>query len=102
MTDSELREEFIRMEERQDGSLVVLIQLIEWQGPHSPMGRWIVWKEIPIQPSAVERESLAQEAIKDERYFGLCEECYERNPRGWMHSARLCQTCAERNHGVHH
>lgn len=40
------------------------------------------------------------ELLSNEQYFRICNECGERNPCGWMHSQLICQSWAERNHGV--
>jgi hypothetical protein len=100
MTEDELRHEFVRLEEGADGDLQVLVKVIDWPQTHTPSADWVVWKGVPAPAAGSDRESLAREALRDERYFGICKECGERNPRRWMHSAGLCQRCAGENHGV--
>jgi hypothetical protein len=100
MHEDELREEFVRLEERPDGRCDVLIQVIHWPHPHTPSAEWVLWKRLHEPGSGTEREVIARQALKDERFFGTCKECGERNPKGWMHSASLCQGCAQGNHGV--
>ncbi len=38
--------------------------------------------------------------LLNKEHFSRCEECGQLKPRGWMHDGNICQSCAERNHGV--
>jgi formylmethanofuran dehydrogenase subunit E len=38
--------------------------------------------------------------LRKKQFFGRCQECGELNPSGWMHDSKICQHCAETNHGV--
>lgn len=37
---------------------------------------------------------------KRRKTFGCCDECGKTNPPEWMHGKGLCQSCAEKNHGI--
>ena len=94
-----LVDEFTRITSSPDG-FIVGVRLIEWSGPHTPVDRWIDLPE--LWRSLAEAEAARDTAIGDPRYFGTCERCGERQPRGWMHDRRTCQPCAERHLGVVH
>ena len=50
--------------------------------------------------SEAEIESETVGVVEDDGYFLVCSECEERTPRRYMHDGRICQGCAEANHGV--
>ena len=100
MNDSDLANEFIR-QEAVGQSVHVLVRLIEWHGgPANPTSRWKLIAKINIADAESKLGPAIRRVLDDRRYFGRCEECGERNPAGWMHSEKLCQSCAEANHGV--
>ena len=101
MKDSELLKEFIRVEKTAHG-VQLLVCMIAWDGPHTPVSTWLVVKNLPGGASEAETQLAATDALEDPRYFSRCVECSERKPVGWMHDDDTCQGCAERNHGVVH
>jgi hypothetical protein len=99
MNDIELLKEFIRIEKTQN-EVQILVHEIRWQGPHTPIHTWVVGKSLPATASEAEIEKATASILEDHRYFRACLECGERKPLGWMNDARICQRCAEVNHGV--
>ena len=99
MTDRELRKEFIRIEKTQT-EVQIRVHEIRWQAPDSPIHTWTVRKSLPAKASESEIENATVGILRDDRYFRACLECGERKPLGWMLNQRLCQECAQANHGV--
>jgi hypothetical protein len=97
----DLTSEFVRAERSRD-SIRVLAASIQWAGAESPRQSWEVFAELPIDASKREVDQALAMARQSARHFGKCDWCGTRQPRGWMHSARTCQSCAERWLGVVH
>lgn len=100
MDDEALCRDFVRIHRVSHEQTDVLVRVIDWPVPHEPVSSWETWKSMDGQPSRADLDSAFAEILSDARYFGTCAECGERNPKGWMHSKKLCQRCAERNHGI--
>jgi len=96
-----LREDFIQID-KTGGKTQIHVCTITWEGPHSPVSRWVLAGEFGEEVGADEVEKAVTDLLSDRQYFRVCRECKERNPIGWMHDKRICQGCAERNHGVVH
>ena len=99
MTDRELRKEFIRIE-KTPNEVQIFVREIRWEGPHTPSHTWAVGKRLPATASDAEIEEATVRILEDDGYFRVCNECGERKPVGWMLNERLCQECAQANHGV--
>lgn len=99
MNDSEFRKEFILVEKTKLG-VQILVCKIEWNGPHTPTSKWMVAKKLPKGATEVTIESAIVSILGDSRFFQVCAECDERNPVDLMHDERICQGCAEANHGA--
>ena len=98
MTDSKLIKEFITVEKSESG-VHLLVRSIDWEG-HTPFS---IWEEAISLPTTVSDEDIQSGSVRildDPAYFRICTECNERKPNGWMHGYKICQSCAERNHGV--
>jgi hypothetical protein len=93
-------EEFVRFDNVSERHTDFLVQVITWSSPHTPVSAWETWKTLDHRPGQSERDSLLSHVLADPKYFGICAECGERGPLGWMHSAEVCQGCAQKNHGV--
>jgi hypothetical protein len=100
MNDTELLKEFIRIQKTRN-EVQILVHEIRWQGPHTPIHTWVVGKSLPATASEAEIENAAADILQDHRYFRTCPECREKKPSGW-NDGRICQRCAEVNHGVVH
>ena len=83
-----------------DGEVTVLVYTIKWLTPYRPRSQWVVARRRSSLDSEAEARVLVEEVLRDPALFGTCEECGDHNPRGWMHSAILCQGCALTGHGV--
>ncbi len=101
MNDRELLEEFIRVE-RDANQVRIFVREIHWDGPYTPLSTWVIEGDLPATATKAEANAAATDVLEDVRYFLVCRECEQRNPVGWMHNARICQACAEPNHGVVH
>jgi len=99
MDDTGFIREFISVE-RSQGDVVIRVCQIEWPAPHSPVSKWTTAKRLGANASEEEIDLAVQGLLEDGRYFRVCVECDEPNPTGHMHDDRICQSCAERNHGV--
>ena len=99
MTDRELLKEFIRIE-KTGKEVQILVRKIRWEGPHTPIHKWVVGKSLPDTTSESEIENAVARIVEDPRYFLTCHECGERKPHGWMLNEGLCQECAQTKHGV--
>jgi len=100
MTDQDLIAEFIRTAPQADGSTLVEVCTISWPLPHEPESTWITAAELPSGASQDRVDKAVRKLLKDRHYFRVCQDCNERNPVGWMHDSKICQTCAEQHHGV--
>jgi len=101
MNDRELHDEFVRIE-RTDDRVRILVREIHWDGPHTPVSTWANADDLPATATETEASAAAARVLEDARYFRVCGECEQRKPVGWMHNGRICQGCAEQNHGVVH
>jgi len=99
MKDTDLRKEFIRIDKTGSG-VEVHVCTISWEGSHTPVSKWVRGQELRREASKAEIDKAVALLLEDTQYFRVCRECDERNPIGWMHDERICQGCAERNHGV--
>jgi hypothetical protein len=99
MTREDLVNEFIRVEAR-PGGLNVRVRKITWKGPHSPVSEWVLARAVNGEINEVALKELLDEILRDSKFFRVCGECGERKPLAWMHDKRICQGCAESNHGV--
>jgi len=99
MSDTDLRKEFIRIDETA-ARVQILVRRISWDGPATPVSDWVVGRELPEGATETEVEEALTLLLENSEYFRECAECRERNPVGWMHDERICQGCAQRNHGV--
>lgn len=99
MTDDDLVAEYTRAEERPPG-IALEVRVIHWDGPHAARSEWIPAVMLPPGASPTAIREARHSLIRDKRWFRICRECHERNPIGHMNDSRICQGCAEGNHGV--
>ena len=98
MTDSELLEEFVRVE-RTDTEVRILVHEIRWDGPHTPIHTWEIAKCLPATASKAMIDRVVADLLRDDEYFRVCPECAARKPFGW-NDGSVCQQCAQEHHGV--
>jgi len=99
MTDNELRRDFIRMSERRH-NVEILVRVISWGNPYTSVSNWVVGATIENPASDNQVDEAIKKLVRRRKFFGVCNECGEREPRGYMHTATLCQKCAVNNHGI--
>ncbi len=101
MTAQEIAKEFIRVTYRRN-SIEFRVKDIFRDGPAHPYSTWELSSRIdgPISEKQITDE--IERILHNKRHFRTCEECGDLNPIGWMNDERICQSCAERNHGVVH
>lgn len=76
---------------------------IKWVGPHSPAPSSRFKERVQWQEEGHDWAALIQSAQETQREtFEVCQYCGQQNPRGWMHSKTVCQSCAERELGIVH
>ena len=95
----DLIRDFIR-QERVGNSIRLSVCQILWKGSHEPRSHWRQVMTLPAETDAAAMIKAIDAILHDGRYFGVCKECNERLPAGWMLSNRLCHRCASTNHGV--
>jgi hypothetical protein len=99
MTDEEIKRQFIRISP--SGNRLE-VETISWDGPHTPTSAWVDFGPIPKNADTVEIDAVMETALANTRFFRRCETCKMLKPLGWMHDAKICQGCAERDLGVVH
>ena len=101
MTEADLINEFTATRHTPQG-FALRVRRISWPLPSRPISRWHTVSVLPESTSASALMEQRRRLLDDSRYFAVCSECNERNPVGWMRGDGICQSCAERNHGVVH
>lgn len=96
---SELVKKFIRIK-KTNQQIQILVCMISWSGPHSPVSQWECAAELPATATDSDIENAIKQTLEDQSYFKICVECNESNIVGHMHDGRICQGCAQKNHGV--
>ena len=97
--DAQIIKEFIKVE-KTDVYVKILVKHISWSGPHEPHSEWMEEDTLPGKVSQSEIQDAVKRVLENGRHFGVCQECGERNPTGWMHNDRICQGCAQANYGI--
>lgn len=98
MNDLQLMEEFMQTA-TVDGTVVVLIKVISWDGPSTPLTHWTEGCVLSKNPTESEIQDAKRRLLDDNRFFRTCPECEIRKPIGWMMEL-YCQSCGEKNHGI--
>jgi hypothetical protein len=99
MTDTELLDEFTKAQRSEIG-VAIRVCRITWPHPHKPKSRWETAFMLSANSNDQEIHLARMKLLKEKNYFGVCSECHERKPKGWMHEDGLCQACASDNHDV--
>jgi hypothetical protein len=86
--------------------VTIALPVVSWPSPHrTSLGAESEVIFAPDRDEALaDRLAPAIERVIATRLasFTPCAECQSVNPPEWMHDRRICQGCAERNHGVVH
>jgi hypothetical protein len=85
---------------RSDNTIEIQVEMIEWPHPHTPTSSWHTIDKLDKFTSQEVIDEIVEKTLSDKRYFKVCNECNERNPVGHMHDNKICQSCAENNHGI--
>ena len=101
MNATQLSRRFIRVRDSGEHKTIQVLR-ITWYEPSRPTSYWRTVVRLPPSASATAVVKARRALLKNPKHFGVCAECGERNPQGWMHDEALCQSCAEANHGVVH
>ena len=75
-----------------------------WDGPHTPIKTSRLWQRLALddlKESQLPR-LMAEAQTQQQQSFCDCKYCGQRNPKSWMHSPDVCQSCAEKELGVVH
>jgi hypothetical protein len=99
MTEEEIIKEFVSIEEI-EGEVVLSVRIIEWDGPHAPISHSVEVRRFAGHAGDDITKKAIKAVLRKKQFFGRCQECGELNPSGWMHDSKICQHCAETNHGV--
>jgi hypothetical protein len=99
MTKEELIEEFITVHRLED-RIEIWVETIGWNGPHTPVPDQELGNTLKAESSESEVVEAIAVLLKNPDFFGLCKECEEYNPAGWMVYDDVCQSCGTENHGI--
>lgn len=102
INDDDILKTFTRVETIDD-AIVLSVECVQWSGSHTPQGRWIAIKRLPLKASAAEVERERRRLLLRRRYFRICSACRTRNPLGWMFGDEdICDACAQKKYGFVH
>lgn len=102
MTEEEIIKEFVSIEQV-DVEVVLSVCVIDWRGrSYNPVSYFVEVDRFQGDVSSEETRKVVKTLLRRKKYFRRCVECAELNPQGWMHNSRICQSCAEQNHGIVH
>jgi len=97
--DAQIIKEFIKVE-KTDRCVKIFVKHISWPKVYEPHSEWIEGDTLPGKASQSEIQDAVKRVLENDRHFRVCQECGERNPTGWMDNDRICQGCAQANHGI--
>lgn len=101
MKASQINREFLRVRSTEEHMLLQVMQIV-WPSPSLPRTYWRTIFRLPADASPAVIAKARHAALQNPKYFRVCLECGELNPGGHMNDDRICQSCAERFHGVVH
>jgi len=112
---NEIKKNYIRLNNSPDGSLVIEVCVLNWDGPDTPVSDWIVAKcfdkhsqrkeqvdDLFYNRFAVPVDELEKEISKvlnNRRYFQICGRCCSLNLAGHMCNDYMCQSCGSKFEG---
>lgn len=88
-------EDSIRVSKGYD-SITIEVLTISWEGPHTPISDWVVYKELPLDCKL----NIEIHTLLRSKYFGYCESCNSYSLEGHMYDKKMCQGCASHHLGV--
>jgi hypothetical protein len=84
------------------GQWVFEVATLVWPHPHEPSRRWHIVNHWEEEPSKEIRRQAESDTLHDTHYFKTCSMCNDIKNVGYMHSAKVCDGCAEKHLGVDH
>jgi len=99
VSDQDLMNELTRVARYED-RIAIQVAWITWPHPHESKTHWHTVRNFKVTENIASINESRKSIINNNNYFCVCSECNERNPRGWMLDDRICQSCAEKNHGI--
>ena len=99
MNDETVIRDYVRTRTDADKTVVEL-QVISWDGPYTPVGRWVKVTELPADAAPTEVDKAIAKVLADRKYFRVCKDCGKKNLVGHMLEDDICHHCAETKHGV--
>lgn len=79
--DTDIIQEFIRVDLTPTERTISVLD-IGWDGPHTPVGTWIVVGRLSRVASTAETEKAVRRVLHSPRWFRLCQTCRQRKPKG--------------------
>ena len=99
MKQEDLIRDYTRVEYRENEIAIQVAWLI-WKGSHNSRLHWHTVKRISQKADARQVNESIKTLLSNKRYFAICRDCEEKKVIGHMCDADICQSCAEKNHGV--
>jgi hypothetical protein len=96
---AQISREYLRVRPAEKHLLLQVMQ-IAWPSPGSPRTYWRTVSRLPVDASPAAIAKARRAALRNPKHFRVCQECGELKPSGHMHDDKICQSCAERSHGV--
>ncbi|WP_318491333.1 hypothetical protein [Photobacterium leiognathi] len=85
--------EFIRVK-RGSNKLVLQVLQIKWNGPHTPVSKWVTVKTLETSVDLIKLDEEIALLLNTTKYCGFCTKCERNLLKGWMHTDNYCQSCA--------
>ena len=85
-----------------DGGWLFQVEIVRWEGPHTPRGDWITFRRWQTAPDEKRIQKAKAAAMAQSRFFGTCSMCHELHNVGHMNGSDVCQGCAEQKLGLVH
>jgi hypothetical protein len=86
------------------GAIEFRLPVLIWLGPHEPANTSQLWQRIELSELTETQlpELIAAARLQQQQNFSDCKYCGKHNPRGWMHSPDICESCAFDELGIIH
>lgn len=91
----EVLKDYVRIN-KEDNTIKIEVLSIHWDGPHTPISNWTLYKELPLDCKL----NIEINAVLRSKHFGYCESCNSYNAVGHMHTKKMCQCCASQHLGL--
>lgn len=104
LTTGDFRDELGLMILLTPEAMELRLPVLTWDGPCTPVKTSCLWQRLTLEElKKSQLPGLITEAqAQQQQSFCDCKYCGQHNPKGWMHSLDICQSCAEKELGVVH